>query len=297
MGQPVITLLKTTQDIPSTRLGIRAHDLGRFPADVLARKVSDAGLDCVQLALGKAIEGVELAPGFIDEAFASRIGAAFAAYQVGVEVLGCYINPIHPDANERALLMLLFKDHLRHARAFGCNIVALESGSLNADYSPHPGNADEEAFQCLLGTLRELVDEAERFGVVVGIEAVTSHVISTPERMRRLLDEISSPHLQVVFDPVNLLTSENCGDHRGIMRRSFELFGDRIAVVHAKDFRLEEERLVFCPPGTGSLDFEFLLSWLPVHRPGIAVLMEETPVECISSCSGFLKNPTGLSVS
>ena len=297
VGQAYATSLKTTQHLPSTRLGIRAHDLGRFSADVLARKVSEAGLDCVQLALGKAIEGVELVPGFIDEAFAMKTGAAFAAYQVRVEVLGCYINPIHPDPDVRASLMRLFKEHLRHARAFGCNIVALESGSLNADYSPHPGNSDEDAFQCLLGSLRELVDEAENFGVVVGIEAVTSHVISTPERMRRLLDEIPSPHLQVVFDPVNLLTYEKCGDHRGIMRQSFDLFGDRIGVVHAKDFRLEEDRLVFCPPGTGSLDFELLLSWLSAHRPGIAVLLEETPVECVSSCLGFLKNPTDLSVS
>ena len=297
MGQPWNKSLKTTQNIPSTRLGIRAHDMGRFPADVLARKVSEAGLDCVQLALGKALEGVELVPGFIDEAFAARTGAAFAASQVRIEVLGCYINPIHPDSDERASLLGLFKEHVRHARAFGCNIVALESGSRNADYSPHPGNADEAAFQDLLGSLQVLVDEAERFGVVVGIEAVASHVISTPERMQRLLEAIPSRHLQVVFDPANLLTYENHGAHRGIMDRSLELFGSRIGVVHAKDFRIEDGRLVFCPPGTGLLDFELLFSWLSAHRPGIAVLLEETPVTSISSCVGRLKNPTRFPIS
>lgn len=41
------------------RLGIRAHDLGRYSADELARRVRAEGLDHVQLALGKAIDGVD----------------------------------------------------------------------------------------------------------------------------------------------------------------------------------------------------------------------------------------------
>lgn len=264
--------------------------MGCFSADKLARKIDAVGLECVQLALGKAIEGVDMKPGVIHSAMAAEISASFARYGVRIEVLGCYINPIHPDAPTRKMLLGLFKEHLRHARDFGCNIVALESGSLNADQSPHPGNTDEEAYQDLLGSMEELVAEAERCGVVVGIEAVTSHVLSTPERMRRLLDAIPSPHLQVVFDPVNLLSLANCLAQREIMQRSFDLFGGRIAVVHAKDFRISDGKLVTCPAGTGMLDYGFLLSWLARHKPGIALLMEETGPEQIAACGQFISN-------
>lgn len=250
------------------------------------------GLDCVQLALGKAIDGVDLRPGVLDSEMAAGIAAAFARHGVRIEVLGCYINPIHPDSSSRRKSLDLFKVHLRHARDLGCNIVALESGSLNADQSSHPDNAGEAAYQDLLGSMEELVAEAERCGVVVGIEAVTSHVLSTPERMRRLLDDLPSPHLQVVFDPVNLLSLANCLEQREIMRRSFDLLGDRMAVVHAKDFRIADGDLAACPPGSGMLDYPYLLSWLVGHKPGIAILLEGVPAGQAAGCGHYILNQT-----
>ena len=158
--------LKTIGMPKEIRFGIRAHDLGCFAADELARRVSAGGFECVQLAVGKAIEDVDLSAGGIHETMVAGIAAAFKRHRVGIEVLGCYINPIHPDRDTRRSLYGLFNEHLRHARAFGCGIVALESGSLNGDYSHHPGNHGEAAFQQLLPVMRELVDEASRCGVV-----------------------------------------------------------------------------------------------------------------------------------
>ena len=97
-------------------------------------------------------------------------------------MLGCYVNPIHPDPATRRSLLGLFKEHLRYARDFGNGLVALETGSVNADYSPHPENHGEHAFQQSLASIAELAAEAEKFGVIVGIEAVASHVVSTPTK-------------------------------------------------------------------------------------------------------------------
>jgi sugar phosphate isomerase/epimerase len=271
--------------------------LGQFSADALACRVRAGGFDCVQLALGKAIEGLDLRAGVLNAGMAGDIFAAFARQGVQIEVLGCYINPIHPDLQTRRESLGLFKEHLRHARDFACNIVALESGSLNGDQSAHPGNGAEIVYQDLLSSMLELVAEAERCGVVLGIEAVTSHVISTPERMRRLLDDIPSPHLQVVFDPVNLLTSANCLEQRDVMRRSFELFGTRMAVIHAKDFRMVDGCLLACPAGFGVLDYQFLFSWLAVHKPGIAVLLEGVSSFDSAECRRFILNNIHLSIS
>jgi L-ribulose-5-phosphate 3-epimerase len=274
------------------RIGIRAHDLGTCSAVELARRVRAIGLDCVQLALGKAIDGVDLRPGVLNSGMAMEIGDAFAQQGVRIEVLGCYINPIHPDRPTRIKLLDLFKEHLRHARDFGCNIVALESGSLNADQSFHPCNDDEAVYQDLHASMKELVAEAERCRVMIGIEAVTSHVISTPEKMRRLLDDIPSSHLKVVFDPVNLLSLENHTEQHEIMRRSFELFGSRMAVVHAKDFRITGGNLVACAPGEGVLDYPFLLSLIANHKPWIAILLEGVPADKAVACGRFILDQT-----
>ena len=203
-------------------LGVRAHDFGRFPAGDSRAKLP-AGLTCVQLALSKAIAGVELAPGMLNPGLAFHIGRAFHRHNVQIAVLGCYINPIHPDPKTRRALLGLFKEHLRYARDFGCGLVALETGSVNADYSFHSDNHGERAFQQLLESIGELVAEAEKFGVLVGIEGVTRHVVSTPAKMKTVLDTIQSNNLQVVFDPVNLLSVDNCQDPDRVIQESFEL--------------------------------------------------------------------------
>jgi sugar phosphate isomerase/epimerase len=258
------------------RIGVRAHDFGRAPARELAARVAARGMKCVQLALSKAIAGLDLKPGQLNPGLAYGIGRAFDAAEVQIAVLGCYINPIHPDPRTRAGLLGFFKEHLRHAREFGNGLVALESGSVNADYSPHPDNAGEEAFCAMLRSVGELVEEAERFGVIVGLEAVASHTVRTPVRMRRVLDEIGSNNLQVVFDPVNLLSEDNWEDQDRVVAESLDLFGDRIAIVHAKDFVVEPGGLRAVRAGEGRFAPGRVARWIREAKPGISVLLEET---------------------
>ena len=159
------------------RIGVRAHDFGCLSAGELAAKIAAKHLVCTQLAPGKAIAGLNVKPGALNPGLAFEIGRAFHTHGVQIAVLGCYVNPIHPDPTARKSLIGLFKEHLRYARDFGNGLVALETGSVNADYSPHPDNHGETAFQQSLASIAELVAEAEHFGVIVGIKAVASHVV------------------------------------------------------------------------------------------------------------------------
>ena len=271
------------------RLGVRAHDFGRLPAEELAAKIASKGLVCTQLALTKAIAGLDLQPGMLSPGLAFDIGQAFLRHRVQIAVLGCYINPLHPDRATRAKLLDWFKEHLRFARDFGCCLVALETGSLNADYSPHRDNHGEQAFQQSIASLASLVEEAERFGVIVGIEGVAHHAISTPIRMRTVLDILRSPNAQVVFDPVNLLSSENHSDQDRIIRESFDLFGDRMAVIHAKDFVIKNGSVSSVPMGMGNLHHGLLLDTVAARKPGISILFEETDEQGVSHSMDFIR--------
>jgi len=271
------------------RLGVRAHDFGRMPAGELAARIAAGGFSCVQLALNKAVAGLDLRAGDLNGELAREIGCAFGLHGVGIEALGCYVNPIHPDLKTRAVLLEFFKDHLRFARDFGCGIVALESGSVNADYSPHPANQGEAAFQAMLASLSELVAAAENFDVVVGLEAVTSHTVSTPQKMRRVLDEIASDNLRVVLDPVNLLSAENFREQSRVVAEALDLFGERVAAVHAKDFALENGALKTVPAGRGRLDYAPVLDFVRTRQPGISVLLEEAGENVAGGCADFLQ--------
>jgi sugar phosphate isomerase/epimerase len=273
----------------SLRIGVRAHDFGVLPADELAAKIAAKHLFCTQLALGKAIAGFNLKPGVLNPGLAFEIGGAFHKHGVQIAVLGCYVNPIHPDPLTRKSLLDLFKEHLRYARDFGNGLVALETGSVNADYSPHPENHSETAFQQSLASIAELVAEAEHFGVIVGIEAVTSHAVSTPQKMRRMLDAVASSNLQVVFDAVNLLSLENYQEQERIIGESFELFGDRIAIIHAKDFVVENGQFRFARAGLGKLRHDLVMKFAVQQKPGISILLEDANEQTAQDCQQFLR--------
>ena len=274
---------------PPLRIGVRAHDFGCLPAGELAAKIAAQHLVCAQLAPGKAIAGLHMKPGVLNPGLACEIGGAFHSQGVQIAVLGCYVNPIHPDPMTRKSLLGLFKEHLRYARDFGNGLVALETGSVSADYSPHPENHGETAFQQSLVSIAELVAEAERFGVIVGIEAVTSHVVSTPRKMRRMLDAVASNNLQVVFDPVNLLSLENHHEQERVIGESLELLGDRIAVIHAKDFVVEDGQFKSTSAGRGMLRHDLVMRFAVREKPGISILLEDTNEQSAQESRQFLR--------
>lgn len=282
------TCPETLRNPPALRLGVRAHDFGRAPADELAARIAGAGFGCAQLALNKAIAGLNLQTGDLNTTLAQSIGDAFARHGVTIEVLGCYINPIHPDLKHRRKLIEYFQDHLLFAGEFGCRIVALESGSVNPDYLPHPANHTDEAFGEMLNSLSELVALAERCNVWVGLEAVTAHTVSSAQKMRRVLDLIRSKNLKVVFDPVNLLSAENAAEQTHVIPEALDLLGDDIAVFHAKDFVLENGTFKTVPAGHGQLDYAPILQFIRSRQTKLPILLEETGPEVAGPCAQLL---------
>lgn len=257
-------------------LGVRAHDFGKLPVHELANKIHEKNISYVQLALSKAIAGIDNPTGILNPGLASYIRDIFFKKNIKISVLGCYLNYIHPDLEQREINISVFKEHIRFARDFGCSVVGTETGSINANDSFHVDNKGNNAFQMLYESLKELVAEAEKFGVFVGIEGVTSHVINTPQRMKQIIDKIGSNNLQVIFDPVNLISIENYKNQNKIIEESFDLFGDKIVIIHAKDFTIVNGELLQVAPGKGMLNYKLLCELIKKRKPYIEILMEET---------------------
>jgi sugar phosphate isomerase/epimerase len=208
---------------------------------------------------------------------------------VNVSILGCYINLAHPEDEELNKLLDSFKEHIRFARDFGCSIVGTETGALNKEYVYTPQNNTEKAFQRTLNSIKILVEEAEKFGVFVAIEGVAKHVINTPERMKRVIDNVQSNNLQVIFDPVNLIDESNYHKQDDIIRSSFELFGDRIVAIHAKDYVYEDGKIKLATIGRGQFNYPLLLSLIKERKPYIDVLLENTTQNDIDESIKYIK--------
>jgi sugar phosphate isomerase/epimerase len=272
------------------RIGVRCHDVIHSNLEELSEKVGEKNLKGVQLAIKKIKTGFDMNKAHITPGMAKNFRDVFAKNNVSISLLGCYINLAHPDDAELNKLLDYFKEHIRFARDFGCSIVGTETGALNREYVYGPENNTEEAFQRTLNSVKVLVEEAEKFGVIVGIEAVTKHVINTPERTKRILDSIKSNNLQVIFDPVNLLDENNYKNQDEIIKKSFELFGDRIVIIHAKDFVIEDNQAKVVPIGKGLLNYQLVISLIKERNPYIDILLENSTAEDIDESINYISN-------
>ncbi|MRN52693.1 sugar phosphate isomerase/epimerase family protein [Paenibacillus monticola] len=228
----------------------------------------------VQLALSKAIQDIDTSPGKLSPGLASYVGEQFDKAGIRIGVLGCYINPIHPDPATRRIEIDRFKEHLRYARQFGAPMVATETGALTTFKEYDPYRYEEIGWEALKETVKELAEEAEKCGVFLGLEGVFSHTLSTPEKMRRILDEVPSTSIGVVFDPVNYI-GDNIQLQDEIVDSSLKLFGDRIIVAHLKDIYTEKNKIRHGKAGRGLFHTQAFLTKLQKHKPMIDVSLED----------------------
>ena len=269
-------------------IGGRAHDFGKLPVAQLATKASEQGYSHVQLALSKAIYGIDCSFGKLSPGLGNYIRDSFKKENVQIAVLGCYINHIHPNNDERRKEIDRFKEHIRFARDFGCSIVGTETGTLKVAGAGDYDNESESAFDTLIESLKELVCEAEKFGVIVGIEGGKNEVVTTPQRMRRVLDLIPSNNLQVIYDPTNYLSVNNFNNQDEIIKDAFNLFGDRMVIVHAKDFVVCQGIINTVAAGTGNLNYELILRLLKEKKPFINILLEDIREEDMDASMKFI---------
>ena len=262
-------------------LGIRAHDFGKQTSENLAALVKKNGLCSIQLALNKAkkeIERIERKDLKIDKETIENVHKAFDKENVDIAVLGCYLNYAHPEASEIRKNIDIFKHHIEYAKILKARTVGTETGSVKADYSFDPKNHSEEAYETFRNSLVEMLAFAEEKNVVVAIEGVSSHIIHTNQKMKRLLDEINSKYLKVILDPVNLLNSQNYNNQEDVLKESFDLLSDDIIIVHAKDFIFEDNKIIEVSHGTGLYRYETLLEQIRQSKNEIDVLLENANI-------------------
>ncbi|TVY10402.1 sugar phosphate isomerase/epimerase family protein [Paenibacillus cremeus] len=250
------------------RFGILAHNLGKTTTEELARRVGSYGLGFVQLALAKALTDIDSSLGRLSPGLANHVADIFARENVRISVLGCYINPIDPDPEQRRLGIARFKEHLRYARDFGASVVATETGTLRNYREVFPNHSEEAIWALLRSAVEEMAEEAERWGVTLGLEASGTEVIHTPEQMHRMLSEVRSANIGIVMDPVNLLNPGNIDNQHDVIRRSFELWGDRIVLTHVKDMDVTPDgKKQYVSLGKGRIDYPFFLRLLQEYKP------------------------------
>ena len=126
-----------------TRIGCRAHDYGKLPAVALAATLRAKGYNAAQLAMPRAIAGIEDFSHITDKQLA-EIRTAFAAQDVEISVLSCYQDLSAPDTDTRRTAVDTVKRTLGCAKLLD-KMVAVHSGTEQV--SP-PGKKPRKDLAC-----------------------------------------------------------------------------------------------------------------------------------------------------
>lgn len=261
------------------QLGIRLHDTRPLPFEERIADVHQLGFSCGHLALSKVIEEFSTADEALTPGLAMYIKNVFARNQVDIAVLGCYLNLADPNKEQLAATVHRYMAHIRFASWLGCGVVGTETGAPNETYTFTPECHTEEALKTFTRNLRPIVKYAQKMGVVLAIEPVYRHIVWNPKRARQVLDEIGSPNLQIIFDPVNLLDLANYQDREAVIGEAIELLGPDIAMVHLKDFRIEDGKMISLGCGLGEMDYTDILRFVKKRKPYIHATLEDTKPE------------------
>lgn len=272
------------------QIGIRLHDTKELPFEERIADVHQLGFQCGHLALGKVITEFPTTDEAMTPGLAMYVKNVFAKNNVDIAVLGCYLNLANPNPEMLAKDVHRYMAHIRFASWLGCGVVGTETGNPNETYTFVPESHGEEALQLFIKNLRPIVEYAEKMGVVVAIEPVWRHIVCSPKRARRVLDEINSPNLQIILDPVNLLDISNYKDQVAIVEEAIELLGEDVAMVHIKDFKVENGQLISVGAGFGQMDYTALLKFMKTRKPFIHATLEDTTPENNLQAKDFILN-------
>ena len=206
------------------------------------------GFDCVEVMCwppGKAerrYAGVtHLDVTRFERADAQRAADVAARAGISVSGLGYYPNPLSADAAEARFFREHIEKVIRAAETLGVR-------QMNTFIGRDPKKTVAENWPQFLEVWRPLLKLAEERGVKIGIENCPmlftadewpggKNLATTPAIWRRMFEEIPSPSFGLNFDPSHLVWQRI--DYLSPLRE----FSKRIFHVHAKDVRIDKERL------------------------------------------------------
>ena len=264
------------------QLGIRLHDVNAKEAPALqtleerAKKAREEGFSCVHLALAKCISGVTFGDAALTEGLGAYVRRVFRQQELDVAVLGCYLNLAHPDENKLRAFQSRYYGSMRVAAVAGIGMVGTETGAPNAEYKLDANTHGQEALRTFMHNLEPVVACAEHYGVTMAIEPVWNHIVYNADRALEVIRGIGSRNLRIIFDPVNLLGTENVDAREKVIGDAMEKLCDHIAMVHIKDFVREGDKLVSVAAGTGEMDYSAILRFLKARKPYIQATLENT---------------------
>ena len=267
------------------KYGCRAHDHGKQSAASLAQTLRTAGYDAAQLAIPRAIEGID-SYADIKETHLLEIKRTFDEANIEVSVLSCYMDLTAPDEAVRLAGVENVRRRLHDLKVLGVRQV----GSETSHHALTPAEK-AAAVPRMLDSVLRIVEEAARIDAVFAVEPVDFHPLDSPETLQKLLDTVGDPaHLKVIFDPVNLLNAGTVTHQSEAWKSWLQVIGKQLGAMHMKDACvLPDGTRRQMPLGQGQMDYGVIAEWLHRDYPDIPLIRDEVILSSAANDLTFMR--------
>jgi sugar phosphate isomerase/epimerase len=243
----------------SMSLGIFTRTYPRANVGQVFQAVHDAGL--TSAAFNMTCAGLADMPEVIQEETLAAIHAASDEAWVTIDCLSGTFNMAHPDLAEHEAGLRRFAAVARAANPLGAPAMNICTGTRDTGHMWrwHDGNNDPSAWRDMASTVAAALAIAEAAGVDLLVEPETGNIINSPQRAKRLIEEMASPRLKIIVDVANMTDPGEEARIPAAMDATFDLLGDRFAMIHGKDRKADG---TVVPAGKGIVPWENLLDRL-----------------------------------
>ncbi len=230
------------------QLGFVSAILPECTLDDVFAVAQQAGYDCVEVMcwpkgrVQRRYAGVtHLDVRDFSDADAAAVRDLVRSTGIGISALGYYPNPLCADRHEAAVYIDQIRRMIRAA-------ARLSLSTVNTFVGRDPHKTVEDNWPRFLEVWRPLVRYAKEQGVRIGIENCPMYFTNdewpsgknlahTPAIWRRMFREIDSEHFGLNYDPSHMIWQQMDYVH------PICEFASRLFHVHAKDARLDRDRL------------------------------------------------------
>jgi sugar phosphate isomerase/epimerase len=284
-----------------TQIGVFAKHISRSTPEELFDSIAGLGFNCAQF--NASCLGISSLPDRIDQNLWCRTGRAARSAGVKVVALSATFNLL--DENRLRLADNLRRLELlaKGATILGTDLLTLCSGTRHQQdmWTYHPENQGLAAWREMTDAMHRALKIADAHDVYLGIEPEVANVVSNAEYAARLISELDSDRIRIVFDPANLyrLPADPRRD-RYVITNALSLLGDSVAIAHCKDIadpmskrtvqHKHDGLYEHVAAGSGILDYHHYLSELERLLPGsVPLILHGLIEEQVPASVSFLR--------
>lgn len=271
------------------QIGIMARTFIRPTLEETLDAVAGHGIRHIQFNF--SCTGQSEMPAKIDEELCDRIREGITARDMIMDATSGTYNMIHPDIQERQDGLRRLREMASICHRIGTSVITLCTGTrdLQSMWRAHPDNNSPEAWNDLVDSMRDALEIAAEYDVILAFEPEVSNVIDSAAKGRRLLDEMDSPHLKVAMDPANIFHKGELPRMNEMIAEAFALLGADISIGHAKDLD-RDGQAGHLAAGKGKLDYNQYMSLLNDVGYDVPLILHGLSEAEVDGCVSFLQS-------